>query len=135
MVLLRLLRTLRSFDRFSDEMLTQAAALFMYREYPTNTIVSHEGATDSEVYIITQGEVRIFISTPPFTPPHTKPQLHPPHLYTRYLPKQVRIFTIGAGDVEVDLGYVKSTDAKPCGAMVGKVGRLGGATERPWMAV
>ena len=146
MVRLRLLRALRPFDQFSEEILTRAAQLFTYREYPTsNTLVAREGAADATVHILTQGEVRlsaISIHTPTHTTtPPTSTHLHLPATAARCLPKQVRLFTVGAGGVEVDLGYVKSSDAKPCGGMVGKrAGAVlaGGATEErghgwpPW---
>ena len=136
-VQLRLLRALRPFDQFSEEILTRAAQLFTYREYPTsNTLVAREGAADATVHILTQGEVRlsaISIHTPTHTTtPPTSTHLHLPATAARCLPKQVRLFTVGAGGVEVDLGYVKSSDAKPCGGMVGKrAGAVlaGGATE------
>ena len=85
MVRLRLLRALRPFDQLSDEILTRAAPLFTYREYPTSdTLVAREGAADAGVHILTQGEVRL--SPPsPFTPQLT-PRLHPPPTSTHLHP-------------------------------------------------
>lgn len=60
LVLHRLLRTLRTFERLSDETLQRAAALFEYVEWPPHHVVSAEGDRSSVVCVITHGEVRIF---------------------------------------------------------------------------
>ena len=131
----------------------QAVPLFGYVEWPPGHVISEEGDRGSEVCVITHGEVRIALTTACchllllattccyyylllllaaaychllplaaaccclllleyYLPPHTK----------------VRIFARGSRGGEVDLGFVRASDARPW------VGEMSALSSRPRMA-